>query len=148
MQDNETNKNLMACWKAQISKQLKGFFEGFGFVFKVKQVPSTGKLTEEVNALVTSDLSEFQSIFIFVLSHGSYDRICDVEGRSKEIQSLRKSLTDFHFFLNKSKVLVIEGCQFYKVHYAITFRMVGKKEKRKKAFYRISYSFLKISHQL
>jgi hypothetical protein len=64
-------------------------------------VPSTEKLTEEGNALVTSDLSEFQSIFVFVLSHGIYDRICDVEGRSKEIQSLRKSLTDFHFLLDK-----------------------------------------------
>ncbi|EFX78633.1 hypothetical protein DAPPUDRAFT_320285 [Daphnia pulex] len=26
-EDNETNKNLMACWKAQISKQLKGFLK-------------------------------------------------------------------------------------------------------------------------
>jgi hypothetical protein len=91
----------MAYWKTQTSEKLKGFFEGFGFVFEVKEVPSTEKLTEEINALVTSDLSEFQSIFVFVLSHGIYDRICDVEGRSKEIQSLRKSLTDCHFLLDK-----------------------------------------------
>jgi hypothetical protein len=59
LQDNETNKNLMACWKDN-SKQLKGFFEGFGFVFDSKEVPSTEKLTTEVNDLVKKNLSEFR----------------------------------------------------------------------------------------
>ena len=110
---------------------------------------STGKLTEEVNALVTSDLSEFQSIFVFVLSHGIYDRIWDVEGKSKEIQSLRKFLIDCHFLLDKPKVLVIEGCQTFRAH---SFKHVpnGKENllNENLAIYRISYSFPKISHQL
>ncbi|EFX89176.1 hypothetical protein DAPPUDRAFT_310666 [Daphnia pulex] len=113
--DNKLNKNLMACWK-ETSKQLKGFFEGFGFVFDSKEVPSTEKLTTEVNDLVKKDLSEYQSIFVFVLTHGSYDRIWDVEGKSIEIQSLRKSLIDCHFLLGKPKVLVIEQCQTYESH--------------------------------
>jgi hypothetical protein len=49
----------MACWKETL-KQLKGFFEGFGFVFDSKEVPSTEKLTTEVNDLAKKDLSEFK----------------------------------------------------------------------------------------
>jgi hypothetical protein len=95
----------------ETSKKLKGFFEGFGFVFDSIEVPSTEMLTKEVNDLVKKDLSEYQSIFVFVMSHGSYDRIGDIEHKSKEIQKLRKSLIDCDFLLDKPKVLVIEQCQ-------------------------------------
>ncbi|EFX88489.1 hypothetical protein DAPPUDRAFT_233550 [Daphnia pulex] len=49
-----------------------------------REVPSTEKLTTEVNDLVKKDLSEYQSIFVFVLTHGSYDRIWDVEGSNPD----------------------------------------------------------------
>jgi hypothetical protein len=74
------------------------------------------------------------------LSHGIYDRIWDVEGKSKEIQSLRKSLIDCHFLLDKPKVLVIEGCQTFKVH-SCNHVPNGKENLLNEiiAFYRISY---------
>jgi hypothetical protein len=46
-----------------------GVFQGFGFDVKVVEVESTKEQSKEVDAL-TSDLSEFQSIFVFVFSHG------------------------------------------------------------------------------
>ena len=57
------------------SNELNGFFQGFGF--EVKKVESMEELLKEVNDLVTSDISEFQGIFVFVFSHGCYDRISD-----------------------------------------------------------------------
>lgn len=101
-------------------------------------------LTKEVNDLVEKDLSEYQSIFVFVLTHGSYDRIGDVEHKNIEIQSLRKSLIDCDFLLDKPKVLVIEQCQTFKGH---SFNHVpnGKENLLNEilAFYRISYFFPK-----
>jgi hypothetical protein len=105
----------MAGWK-RTSEQLEVFFEGFGFVFDSKEVLSTEMLTKEVNNLVKKDLSGYQSIFVFVLTHGSYDRIGDVVCNSKEIQSLRKSLIDCRFLLDKPKVLVLEQCQTFQGH--------------------------------
>jgi hypothetical protein len=57
-----------------------GVFQGFGFDVKVVEVESTKEQSKEVDAL-TSDLSEFQSIFVFVFSHGCYDKISDSQGR-------------------------------------------------------------------
>ncbi len=48
------------------SNELNGFFQGLGFDFEVKEVESMEELLKEVNDLVTSDISEFQSIFVFV----------------------------------------------------------------------------------
>jgi hypothetical protein len=65
-------KSLVHC-----SNELNGFFQGFGFGFEVKEVESMEELSKEVNDLVTCDISEFQRIFVFVFSHGCYDRISD-----------------------------------------------------------------------